>query len=97
MIVYIGLVLRKLFGKPWPEDLVPPVTLPIGKPGLSETKVLSLGVHWAKVVEASHPGFSFAAPAGLKPASTEVEDPEDSQVVDLGSLRELKKSGSDPP
>ena len=40
-------------------------------------------------------GSLFATSAGLEPASTEAEDPEDSQVVDLGILRELKQSGSD--
>ena len=69
----------------------------VGKPGLTDAKILSLGIHWAKVVEATHPGTSFAKLAGLEPASTEAEDPEDSQVVDLGSLRELKASGSDAP
>ena len=33
----------------------------------------------------------------MEPVSDEAEDPEDSQVVDLGSLRELKQSGSDAP
>ena len=43
------------------------------------------------------PGTSFAKRAGLEPAADEKEHPEDSQVVDLGSLRELKQSGSDAP
>ena len=73
---------------------MPPVSLPVGKPGLTDAKILSLGIHWARVVEASHPGTSFAKSAGLEPASTEVEDPDDSHVVDLGGLRELKPSGS---
>ena len=48
-------------------------------------------------MDASHPGTSFAKRAGLEPVSDEKEDPEDSQVVDLGGLRELKHSGSDAP
>ena len=97
MNVYIDLLIRALFAKPWPEDLVPPMSLPVGQPGLTDAKILSLGIHWAKVVDASHPGTSFAKRAGLEPVSDEAEDPEDSQVVDLGSLRELKQSGSDAP
>ena len=97
MTVYIDLILRALFGKPWPLNMVPPVSMAVGNPGLTEAKILNLGIHWAQVVEATHPGTSFAKLAGLEPASTEPEDPDDSQVVDLGSLRELKASGSDAP
>ena len=97
MTVYIDLILRALFGKPWPANLVPPMSMAVGKPGLTDAKILSLGIHWAKVVDASHPGTSFAKRAGLEPVADLKEDPEDSQVVDLGSLRELKQSGSDAP
>ena len=85
MNVYIDPLIRALFAKPWPEDLVPPVSLPGGQPGLTDAKILSLGIHWAKVVDASHPGTSFAKRAGLELVADLKEDPEDSQVVDLGA------------
>ena len=44
--VYMGLVIRCLFTKPWPEDMVPPVTLAPGK--YNSEKLKALGVHWAK-------------------------------------------------
>ena len=91
--VYIGLIIRCLFGKAWPEDLEHKVTLPVGK--FSEEKIHSLGIHWAKVVDLKNPSLGFAAAAGLEPIETEPQ--ETSMSVDLGNLRELKRSSSGGP
>ena len=90
---YIGLILRSLFGKPWPENMEPKVTLPVGK--FSEEKVKALGVHWAKVVDLKHKSLGFAAAAGLQ--TQEEEEEHSSLFVDLENLRALKRNPSGGP
>ena len=89
MAVYAGLVVRCVIGKGWPEDMMPRLTVPIGK--LSNEKILDLGKHWAKVVDLKYPGISFAESAGLL-----VED--ESQELDSQEvgLKALKRSASCP-
>ena len=90
---YIGLVIRCLFCKPWPEHLNPKVALPLGK--FSAEKIKSLGTQWAKVVDLKHPGIDFAVQADLQP---EVEAEEDTQIdVSLENLRGLKRNASGGP
>ena len=72
---------------------MPALTLPLGK--YSQAKVEALGLHWAKVVHARHPGTCFAAKAGLEPPPT--EGPAEEESVDLEGLRGLKKHPSTGP
>jgi hypothetical protein len=90
---YMDLILRSLFGKPWPEKMEPKVTLPVGK--FSEEKVKALGIHWAKVVDLKHKSCGFAAAAGLQPLEEEQEG--NSVFVDLENLRALKRDPSGGP
>ena len=88
---FMNLIARCLFSKPWPL-LEPRVTLPVGR--FLEDKVKSLAVHWAKVVDLSHPTLGFAAAAGLDEA---VENASVDVPVDLENLRPLKRSISGGP
>ena len=56
--VYVGLLVRCQFAKPWPEDLEPPLKMPLGN--MTDQKIHDLGVHWAKVVDLKNPGLGFA-------------------------------------
>ena len=90
---YMDLIIRCLFNKPWPESDVP-LKAPVGK--FSEEKIKALGIHWAKKVDLSNPGIGFAEAAGLQ--ETGEQPDEDSQMaVDLGNLRNLKRSVSGGP
>ena len=91
--VYMDLLIRCMFNKPWPLDLPIKLSLPVGK--FSEEKVKALGVHWAKIMDLQHPTVGFAEAAGLKEEAS--EDPETKQGVDLENLRCLQKSISDGP
>ena len=93
MTVLMDLILRCLFCKPWPANVVPKVPLAVGK--FSDEKVKALTVHWAKILDLKHPALGFAAAAGLQ---EEVEaDAEESQEVKLEGLRTLKRNSSGGP
>ena len=87
---YACLVIRCAFGKSWPQDMQPKVTLPPGK--FSEEKVKSLGEVWAKSVDLKYPDVGFAAAAGLLPK--EVTPAEEAAPVQLEQLRDLKRRTS---
>ena len=93
LTVFINLIIRCLFAKPWPE-LQPKITMAPGK--YSEDKIKSLSIHWAKVLDLQHPTLGFAQEAGLQ--AEDEEGDEDSCVpVDLENLRSLKRSASGGP
>ena len=93
MAVLIDLLIRCMFAKPWPENMVPKVTLSTGK--WSVDKVRALKIHWGKCVDLKHPGFHFAAEAGL--AEVPADDPLSAVPVDLAKLKDLKRNPSDGP
>jgi hypothetical protein len=90
--VYIDLILRCLFSKPWPR-VEPKVSLPVGKFG--NDKIQDLGIEWAKMVDLKFPDMNFAEASGLK--GEEQESQEDLKQLDLECLRELKKCSSAGP
>ena len=89
----IGLVLRCMFAKPWPENMVPKVALPVGK--FSEEKIKAILIQWAKIVDKNHPTLKFADLADLHPAAD--VDHEGSQEVELEGLKVLKRNDSGGP
>ena len=89
--VYVDLIVRGLFSKPWPENIEPKVTLPTGK--MDDAKTKALGRHWAKVVEHKHPAIGFAAAAGLEdPVGPEPT----TEALDLNTVRGLSRNPSAP-
>ena len=90
--VYIDLILRCLFNKPWPQ-VEPAVTLTVGK--FSVEKIEDLGRQWAKVVDLRHPGLDFAVASGLQEEPKEKH--EDIKEVNLEGLRVAKRTSSDGP
>ena len=76
--VYLDLVIRCLFNKPWPS-LNPKVTCAVGR--FSVEKVESLAVSWAKAVDVKHPDLNFAEASGLKEKALEPQ--EDLKEIDL--------------
>ena len=95
MATYISLILRSLFAKPWPADMDPKVTLPVGK--FSAETIKAIGIHWAAVVDRKHPGIGFAEAAGLKPEEKGGGEDDDSQAVSVEGLKSLKRKTSDGP
>jgi hypothetical protein len=92
LAVYMDLILRCLFSKPWPL-LDPKVTLNVGK--FSVEKIGDLGVQWARTVDLKHPDLGFAEAAGLQ--ETLDDSVEEAKEVDLGGLRQAKRTSSDGP
>ena len=93
MTVLIDLFIRCTFAKPWPENMAPKLTMKTGK--WSVDTVGALKTHWAKCVDLKHPGFHFAADAGLAEAPS--DDPLSAVPVDLAKLKDLKRNPSDGP
>ena len=91
--MYVGLLVRCQFAKPWPEDLEPRLKMPLCK--LADQKIHDLGVHWAKAVDLRNPGLGFADKAGLQEEIK--EDADASSSVSLQSLRSLTRSLSEGP
>lgn len=94
--VYIDLVLRCLFNKPWPTKREPHVKIPIDK--LSKGKVKDLGLCWANTVDLKHIGLGGAATAGpldekMDPAQKE----ESNKEVDHQIRRQPQKGLNDCP
>lgn len=91
--VYIDMVLRVRFTKPWPS-VEPKVSRPMGI--LTTADIKDLGPCWAKGVDLRHPGLVVAAIAGL--LTEQQVDPaplkEDSTEVDMDILRQPKKGTS---
>ena len=56
--VNMGLIIRRVFSKPWP-NVEPKATLSVGK--FSVEKIEEMGQCWAKVVDLKHPGIGFDA------------------------------------
>lgn len=92
--VYMDLIIRCLFNKPWPTTLEHPVKLQVGKFSLEKCK--DLGVQWAKLVDLKHPDKNFASLAGLQDTEQKVSE-EDQKELNLDSLRILKRTASDGP
>ena len=92
---YMGLLIRCLLGKAWPENLEIKVPGPTGR--FSEEKIKSLGAWWAQLVDLRHPAIGFATAAGLAPDTVAEPDPDASRAVDLAGLRELTRSASGGP
>ena len=93
--VYMVLIIRCLFAKPWPS-VEPKVTLSVGK--FSVEQIEELGPCWAKGVDLRHPGIGFVASDGLLVKEKKsLEKEEDIKEVDLGGFRQVTKSLSDGP
>ena len=92
MNIFIDLILRCLFSKPWPLG-GPKIKAPVGK--FSMDKIKDLAGEWAAFVDLENPGMNFAEASGLK---IEEEQDEDSlKELDLEGVRELKPSSSGGP
>ena len=91
----MGLLIRCLLGKAWPENLEIKVPGPTGR--FSEEKSKSLGAWWAQLVDLRHPAIGFATAAGLAPDTVAEPDPDADRPVDLAGLRELTRSASGGP
>ena len=89
--VYLDLIIRCLFAKPWPS-LDPKVALPVGR--FSQEKIRDLGVAWAKYLDCKHNDLNFGEASVL----TKAEDvEEDTEEVDLETIRHLKRVVSEGP
>ena len=94
--VYIGMIMRCLFAKPWPL-VEPRVLLPVGK--FSAEKIKDLAHSWAKVVDHRHPSLNFAASTGLLVEDKEslMQREEDSKELNLDPIRKVTRCLSDGP
>ena len=92
LAVYLDLIIRCLFSKPWPL-LDPKVTLPVGK--FSQEKIWDLGVVWSKYLDCKHKDLKFGETSDLREEPE--EDKEDTKEVSLEGIRHLKKVGSEGP
>ena len=90
--LYMDLIVRCTFAKAWPTHIPDfACTLALGK--LCSDKVKALGVCWAAWLNHEHPGASWPSVLGIQEETQ--DSPEDSQEVDISSIKALKRRTSD--
>ena len=93
LAVYIDLILRCLFSKPWPQNLLTKCPVATGK--YSEAKVAALGVFWGGLLKIKYPDENLPEKLGLK-EETRMEADQEDKGVDLEALRKLTRTSSTP-
>ena len=93
MAVYLDLVIRCLFSKPWPTLAFTKVTLNKGQ--FSQEKIWDLGVAWAKYLDCKYTDLNFAEASELIEAPE--EDKEETKEVNLEGIKNLRKVVSEGP
>ena len=96
--VYVDLIIRCQFAKPWPEDLA--VSCPISTGKFGAEKVKGLGIFWGTLLDRNHPQEGFAEALGLVGSTDPGEEgKEEDAGLDLSEvrrLRRLRKTASTP-
>ena len=93
MAVYLDLINRCLFPKPWPALAFTKVPLPKGQ--FSQEKIWDLGVAWATYLDCKYTDLNFAEASELKEAPE--DDQEETKEVNLEGIRVLRKVVSEGP
>ena len=90
--LYMDLIVRCFFAKAWPVHIPNfACTLALGKPGSEKFK--ALGVCWAAWLNHQHPGSDWPLVLDLQEEMKDSQ--EDSQEVDISSIKGLKRRTSD--